>query len=167
MPRLPILALALAALVLAPAPLRAADAPKPADDKPAQDKTAQDKDKVPPPAPAIIKETLQPEDLQPLLGQQVVSSAGEDMGRIVDVVVDRTGHIRAAVIDFGGFLGVGSRKVAVDWQALHFQPDDKGGRIILGLERKEVQAAPEFKPGDPVAVIGAPASPAGAPGAAR
>jgi hypothetical protein len=39
----------------------------------------------------------------------------EDMGRIVDVIVDRSGQVRAAVIDFGGFLGVGSRKIAVDW----------------------------------------------------
>lgn len=158
MPRLPVPALALAALLALPlAGARADDkAPAPADAA-----------KPPPAAPAIIKETLQPEDLQPLLGQQVVSGTDEDMGRIVDVIVDRTGHIRAAVIDFGGFLGVGSRKVAIDWQALHFQPDDKGGRIILALDRKEVQAAPEFKPGDPVAVIGAPASPAAAPGAAK
>jgi hypothetical protein len=154
LPRLPVPALALAALVLLlPAGPRAANAPPPAN--------------PPPAAPAIIKETLPPEVLQPLLGQQVVSSNGEDMGRIVDVIVDRSGHIRAAVIDFGGFLGVGSRKVAIDWQALHFAPDEKGGRIILALERKEVQAAPEFKPGDPVAIIGAPAGPAAAPGKAK
>src|SRR6266849_2785320 len=37
-----------------------------------------------------------------------------------DVLVDRSGIVRAAVIDFGGFLGVGSRKIVVDWNALHF-----------------------------------------------
>ena len=40
------------------------------------------------------------------------------MGRIVDVIVNRSGQVRAAIIDFGGFLGVGSRKVAVEWSAL-------------------------------------------------
>ena len=44
------------------------------------------------------------------------------MGRVVDIVVDSAGQVRAAVIDFGGFLGVGSRKIAVDWNALHFPP---------------------------------------------
>jgi len=39
------------------------------------------------------------------------------MGRIVDVIVDLAGVVRAAVIDFGGFLGVGSRKIVVDWNA--------------------------------------------------
>jgi len=49
--------------------------------------------------------------------QEVRSAAGENMGRIVDVVVDPSGQVRAAVIDFGGFLGVGSPRIAVDWGA--------------------------------------------------
>jgi hypothetical protein len=36
------------------------------------------------------------------------------MGRVVNVVVDQSGQVRAAIIDFGGFLGVGNRKIAVD-----------------------------------------------------
>src|SRR3954451_24775299 len=52
---------------------------------------------------------------QSVLGKEVRSSADENLGRIVDVIVDRSGRVRAAVIDFGGFLGVGSRKIAVDW----------------------------------------------------
>src|ERR1700745_1863922 len=53
-------------------------------------------------------------DLQGGLGASVQSSSGENMGHIVQVLVDQTGSARAAVIDFGGFLGVGSRKVVVD-----------------------------------------------------
>src|SRR5262249_50857755 len=48
------------------------------------------------------------EDVQAILGRRVLSSTGEDMGRVVDIVVDRSGQVRAAVIDFGGFLGVGN-----------------------------------------------------------
>src|SRR6202789_1526331 len=60
------------------------------------------------------------EQLESVLGIEAFSSTGDDMGRIVDIIVDRTGQIRAAIIDFGGFLGVGSRKIAVDWRSLHF-----------------------------------------------
>ena len=60
-------------------------------------------------------------DAHGMLGRDVRSAADENMGRIVDVIVDRAGQVRAAVIDFGGFLGVGSRKIVVDWNALHFQ----------------------------------------------
>ena len=61
-----------------------------------------------------------PSDAHGVLGRDVLSAANEDMGRIVDVIVDRSGHVRAAVIDFGGFLGVGSRKIVVDWNAMRF-----------------------------------------------
>ena len=62
----------------------------------------------------------------------------------------------AAVIDFGGFLGVGSRKIAVDWGALHFPPPGKpGARIALDLNRDQVNAAPEYQEGKPVVVLGA------------
>ena len=44
---------------------------------------------------------------QTLLGKPVQSLKGEDLGRVVDVVVDRSGVLRAAIVDFGGFLGVG------------------------------------------------------------
>jgi hypothetical protein len=77
------------------------------------------------------------------------------MGRIVDVVVDRSGQARAAVIDFGGFLGVGSRKIAVDWDALSFpRPGDKAGRVTLEFTRDQVKAGPEYQDGKPVIVLG-------------
>ncbi len=93
-------------------------------------------------------------EVQGILGKEVRSSADENMGRIVDVIVDRSGQVRAVIIDFGGFLGVGNRKVAVAWNALRFSPDSKG-RIGLDLNREQVQAAPEYKEDKPVVVLGA------------
>ena len=93
---------------------------------------------------------------QGVLGREVRSSVDENMGRIVDVIVDRAGHVRAAIIDFGGFLGVGSRKIAVDWNALRFHPDSaKRDVITLELTRDQVKAAPEYKDKQPVVVLGA------------
>ena len=78
------------------------------------------------------------------------------MGRIVDVIVDRLGTVRAAVIDFGGFLGVGSRKIVVDWNALHFgRVANKGESITLDLTKDQVIAAPEYKEDTPIVVLGA------------
>jgi hypothetical protein len=108
-------------------------------------------------APAEVGATvLAKHDVQGILGRQVLSRAGEDMGRVVDVVVDRYAQVRAAVIDFGGFLGVGNRKVAIDWSALHFAPTgSKDDRITLDLTRDQVRAAPEYKDGKPLVVVGA------------
>lgn len=113
------------------------------------------KEPAPPPSVTIIG----PRDAHGVLGREVRSPANEDMGRIVDVVVDRVGIVRAAVIDFGGFLGVGSRKIVVDWNALHFgRVAAKTGSIILELTKAQVAAAPEYKEDKPIVVLGATGS---------
>jgi hypothetical protein len=107
-----------------------------------------------PPTPEVT--ILNKHEVEGILGREVRSASDENMGRIVDVLVDRTGQVRAAIIDFGGFLGVGSRKIAVDWNALHFPPPGKpGSRIQLELNRDQVSAAPEYQEGKPVVVLGA------------
>lgn len=104
----------------------------------------------------VAATVLDQQDVQGILGRQVLSSAGQDMGRVIDIVVDRNGQVRAAVIDFGGFLGVGNRKVAIDWNALHFAPTgSKYDRITLDLTREQVSAAPEYRDGRPLVVLGA------------
>ena len=86
-----------------------------------------------------------------VLGRDVRSPTDEDMGRIVDVIVDRAGMVRAAVIDFGGFLGVGSRKIVVDWNALRFgRVANKSDSITLELTKDQVTAAPEYKEDAPI-----------------
>jgi len=107
---------------------------------------------APPPSVTIIGAR----EAHGVLGRDVRSPTDEDMGRIVDVIVDRSGMVRAAVIDFGGFLGVGSRKIVVDWNALHFgRVADKGDSITLDLTKEQVTAAPEYKEDTPIVVLGA------------
>jgi hypothetical protein len=116
-----------------------------------------------PAAASIQQESAEPSvtvlgsrQAQSVLGKEVRSSANENMGRIVDVIVDREGRVRAAVIDFGGFLGVGSRKIAVDWNALRFDTDSaKHDIVMLELTRDQVKAAPEYKDKQSVVVLGA------------
>jgi hypothetical protein len=109
-----------------------------------------------------------PENVAPLpsseaasvLGKKVRGPNGEDLGLVVDVLLDPNGQPRAAVIDFGGFLGVGSRKIAIDWKALDFTSLGRAGTIELGLDREQIAAAPEYKPGPPgTAVVTAPPAP--------
>jgi hypothetical protein len=127
----------------------------------------QQQESAPPPAAPAAKEPAPPpsvtiigaSDAHGVLGREVRSPADEDMGRIVDVIVDRLGTVRAAVIDFGEFLGVGSRKIVVDWNALHFSRiANKGESITLELTKEQVMAAPEYKDGTPIVVLGASGS---------
>lgn len=102
--------------------------------------------------PALVLDT---EDYEGLLGKSVRAQNGDDLGRIIDVIIDRDGRPRAAIIDFGGFLGVGSRKIAVDWRVLKFVTEGKVGRITLALNRNQVRVSPEYKTGEPIVVLGA------------
>jgi sporulation protein YlmC with PRC-barrel domain len=112
-----------------------------------------------------VPPSLAASDIEAILGKSVRSNAGEDMGRLVDVIVDREGRPRAAIIDFGGFLGVGSRKIAVEWDALKFVPGD-AKVVTVELTRDQLKAAPEFKEGSPVVAIGDSQSPSSAPAVA-
>ena len=128
-----------------------ADTPQPAPSKNAAP-PAPPKEPAPPPSVTIIGAR----DAHGVLGRDVRSPTDEGMGRIVDVIVDRAGLVRAAIIDFGGFLGVGSRKIAVDWNALHFgRIANKSDSITLELTKEQVTAAPEYKEDTPIVVLGA------------
>jgi len=141
-------AAALMALTVAVTMAFAESGAAPADTAPAQDNP------VNPVTPEVT--ILNKHEVEGILGREVRSSTDENMGRIVDVLVDRSGQARAAIIDFGGFLGLGSRKIAVDWNALRFPPPGKpGARIALELTRDQVKAAPEYQEGKPVVVLGA------------
>ena len=96
---------------------------------------------------------------QTLLALPVQTSKGEDLGHVVDVVVDRSGALLAAIVDFGGFLGVGSRKIAVDWRILHFRGPGDMNKLIADLPLDQLRDAPAFKPSEPIVIMGAAPSP--------
>lgn len=101
--------------------------------------------------PALAQQTsqlvtqFQPNALQSIVGHSVYDGSNTDIGPIVDVLVDRAGRPRAAIVDVGGFLGVGTRRVAVAWKTLHFVVENGDARIVDHLTMDEVAAAPEFK----------------------
>ncbi|WP_342109388.1 PRC-barrel domain-containing protein [Methylobacterium sp. SI9] len=110
--------------------------------------------------PATVLDTS---DYESLLGRSVRSAQGDELGRVIDIIIDKEGHPRAAIIDFGGFLGVGTRKIAVDWRALRFTSDGgKERKLSVALTRNQVRVSPEYKSGEPIVVLG-PASPAAPP----
>lgn len=98
--------------------------------------------------PAVVVDDNKVENL---LGKDVTSAKGEKLGQITDILVSHSGEVRAAVIDFGGFLGVGSRKIAVAWGTLQFSPN----AITLRMTRDELRVTPEYHQGEPIVIVGA------------
>ncbi len=94
-----------------------------------------------------------------ILGKEVRGASGEDMGRVVDVLFDETGRPRAAIIDFGGFLGVGIRKIAIDWRTLRFDTVGQKEAVIADLDRDQIRAAPEYRDSREIVAIVTPPRP--------
>jgi hypothetical protein len=94
---------------------------------------------------------LQGVRLESLLGREI-RTLDDDPGRIIDILVDREGQVRAAVVELGGFLGIGTRKIAIEWTMLRFQSRDKQPRMVLEMTRDQLRLAPEYNPSQPVLV---------------
>jgi hypothetical protein len=109
-----------------------------------------------PPKSAV--QSVAPEDAEAVLGQRVTDQEGTDIGRLVDVLVDANGQPQAAVIDFGGFMGVGNRKIAVHWGALRFSPGDEKHKVVLEMTPDQIKAAPEFLNPNKAAPVVTPAN---------
>ncbi|MFH5923958.1 PRC-barrel domain-containing protein [Roseomonas xinghualingensis] len=147
------LILGVAAFPLAPVAL-AQD--QPATPPPAAEAPAAPPSSVPPAstqAPAA-REELPREAARRVIGREVTGPSGAIVGLIVNVLMDESGQPRAAVLDYGGFLGVGRRRVAVAWRTLRFLPEI----VRLELTRDQIRAFPDYKEGESVVIAAPPAA---------
>jgi sporulation protein YlmC with PRC-barrel domain len=80
-----------------------------------------------------------------LTGDAVKNAAGEDLGKVDEIMIDiPSGKIAYAVVSFGGFLGMGNKLFAIPWSALKLNEDTK--HFVLNVDRKTLEAAPGFDP---------------------
>jgi sporulation protein YlmC with PRC-barrel domain len=78
-----------------------------------------------------------------LIGDRVVNLAGQDIGRIEELMVDvTTGRVAYAVLSFGGFLGIGNKLFALPWSALTV--DETHKRFVVNVTRESLEKMPGF-----------------------
>ena len=78
-----------------------------------------------------------------LLGAGVFNDTGEQVGSVNEVVVGSDLRVGVAIISVGGFLGVGSRLVAIP--ADRFERNASGDIVLPGATKKALSDLPEFK----------------------
>jgi sporulation protein YlmC with PRC-barrel domain len=79
-----------------------------------------------------------------IIGSKVINLKGETLGKIEDLVVDiDTGRIVYAVLDSGGFLGIGSKLFPVPWGYLAALPAE--GIFFLNQSKEQMEKAPAFE----------------------
>jgi sporulation protein YlmC with PRC-barrel domain len=87
--------------------------------------------------------TGEPVSAQDVIGRSVVGSDGESLGSVADAIVDSaTGKIQRLVISSGGFLGIGAKKVALDFEDVEILPE--GGIRAKSVTQADIEGMPEF-----------------------
>lgn len=80
-----------------------------------------------------------------LIGMPVFSRDGATVGKISQLLIDKDQKVTGAVLSVGGFLGIGTKSVAVPWETLQFE--EKGGKqlAVVPMSNDDLAKAPEFK----------------------
>jgi hypothetical protein len=78
-----------------------------------------------------------------LRGTSIVNSANEKIGELDDLIVGKD-RVLFAIIEVGGFLGLGGHLIAVPYTSL--QISEEGKRIVLpGATKEQLKGLQEFK----------------------
>lgn len=76
-------------------------------------------------------------------GDKVVNRSGEDLGDIKDLMIDtESGRVAYAVLEFGGFMGLGSKLFAVPLSAM--EVDEENHRFVFDQSKEKLKDAPGF-----------------------
>jgi hypothetical protein len=102
--------------------------------------------------------------LSGLMDRDVVGPDRNDIGHVIDVLVDPDGQPRAVLVETGGFLGIGNRRIAVAWTSISFPENKPDGPIRTSMSIDQVRSAPAYQSGGPVIVAVGAALPPAPPG---
>jgi hypothetical protein len=76
-------------------------------------------------------------------GTNVYNTAGDSLGEIHDVMIDKkTGKIAYAVMSFGGILGIGEDYHPLPWSTLKY--DTRQGGYVVGIPKEQLEKAPTY-----------------------
>lgn len=76
-------------------------------------------------------------------GTTVYNAGGDKLGTIDDLMIDKvSGQVRYAVMEFGGFLGIGTDRYPVPWSMLKYDTGMDG--YVVPLDKATLEGAPRY-----------------------
>ncbi|HEX2012372.1 MAG TPA: PRC-barrel domain-containing protein [Roseateles sp.] len=80
-------------------------------------------------------------------GTAVYNAQGEKLGSIDNLVIDkRSGLVRYAALEFGGFLGIGTDRYPIPWSLLKYDTGLDG--YVVPLQQSQLEKAPKYADDD-------------------
>ncbi len=88
-----------------------------------------------------------------LIDRRVIGREKREIGHVIDVLVDAKGQPAALVVDVGGFMGMGNRRIAIAWERFALAGRKAADALQLPLTDAQVKAAPAYDGSDGVTVV--------------
>ena len=87
---------------------------------------------------------LTAEDLE---GAAVYDANDENIGSLEELILSTDGKIEQAVIDVGGFLGMGERRIGLSFDEMQVMtnPDNSEVRVYIDQTRESLEQRPEYQ----------------------
>jgi len=60
-----------------------------------------------------------------LVGVSVYDRDNKNVGKVADILLDKSGKVQAVVIGVGGFLGIGAKDIALPYEAVKWQTEQR------------------------------------------
>ena len=80
-------------------------------------------------------------------GSAVYNGNGDKLGSIDDLMIDRqSGTVRYAVLEFGGFLGMGTDRFPLPWSMLKYDTQREG--YVVPVDKSQLEGAPHYASGE-------------------
>ena len=80
-------------------------------------------------------------------GTAVYNIEGDKLGSVDDLIIDKlSGHVRYAVLEFGGFLGMGTDRYPMPWSMLRYDMEKEG--YVVPLDKARIESAPSYPDSD-------------------
>jgi hypothetical protein len=83
-----------------------------------------------------------------IIGTSVVNDKDQTIGKVADILIGPDNKATAAVISVGGFLGIGSKWVAVPFEQLKPAANDSKALTLPNASKEQLKSMPEFKYGN-------------------
>jgi sporulation protein YlmC with PRC-barrel domain len=78
-----------------------------------------------------------------VVGTNVYNNEGDKLGSVDDLIIDKhSGHVRYAVMEFGGFLGMGTDRYPLPWSMLKYDTEKEG--YVVPLDKRRLEDAPRY-----------------------
>ena len=76
-------------------------------------------------------------------GTDVYNPNGDKLGSIDDLMIDKiSGQVRYAVMEFGGFLGIGTDRYPIPWNVLTYDTGFEG--YVVPISQDQLEGAPRY-----------------------